>query len=679
MLCEHQEPINNLAVPQHFIDSTVVSVARNSTFQPRSVAPSSALVFVGVVGSAWTRFIALDELSADEVAVVVLSSFSVLCFIGMFVTQDGSIAQKLQEMTDKRVEFQRRFLELTAEVETLLGDMAECAGTLAERNLESKRREFVRFLNHFRRDRCEANESLLNPMRSFLLRWLTVFEGCSFDPVEHPKIVVSEEDLKRCSSTVECVDLVHDRLNEDKVEFISSMLAMAESLDNPLSKKDEVARMAEHGMEPGGSHGAGSGCLWVQCHLCGGERVGESLKRPGSCWPINLRFGCCTVTLLTLKHVALIASFFEALFFVAVEAFMLKSLFAIMAFLSAVCIVPVLVRYEASDQLAMLEAQVRFLEEENQAVRARVHEMLELDNKVHNLTGLWRLRTIPILDLMTELFERFRDTSDDKLEHFVQSAADHLDVLERSLGPVNGWCGSDDEVAPNEVLTFVQKQIVSTKNIIKNLHKRLDAEANRTIVRGIANTIRFVGIRVLKALNLRNADAWVPGDLSDPFVRVCVGSEAEWHKTATIQDCLNPIWVGQEFILPIPVEDDEPVVHFEVNDYDGCTSNDLLGNMDVLVANFAPGEWHHRREKLKAPPRAAPTKGKNQKTDVAWQGELEVDIQYATNVSHFVAMVRTLPEASPMYEVFYGDKKVATMRNPEKDTVSKKKIGCNPT
>ena len=164
-----------------------------------------------------------------------------------------------------------------------------------------------------------------------------------------------------------------------------------------------------------------------------------------------MRFGCCTVTLLTLKHVALIASFFEALFLVAVEAFMLKSLFTIIAFLSAVCIVPVRVRYEASDQLAALEAQVRFLEEENQAVRARVHEMLELDNKVHNLTGLWRLRTIPILDLMTELVERFRDTSDDKLEHFVQSAADHLDVLERSLGPVNGWCGSDDEVAPDEV------------------------------------------------------------------------------------------------------------------------------------------------------------------------------------------------------------------------------------
>merc|ERR1719410_1360184 len=65
-------------------------------------------------------------------------------------------------------------------------------------------------------------QNLLKELRRFVRHWLRVFSECSIDPVVRPLVLVSAEDLERCSSVAELAELVSQRLKAAQVRIIST-------------------------------------------------------------------------------------------------------------------------------------------------------------------------------------------------------------------------------------------------------------------------------------------------------------------------------------------------------------------------------------------------------------------------------------------------------------------------
>jgi hypothetical protein len=64
---------------------------------------------------------------------------------------------------------------------------------------------------------------LTKEFRRFVTNWLKVFEECSIDPVEHPKLVVSQDDerYQALGTIPEICDYILERLKVTEVRFVS--------------------------------------------------------------------------------------------------------------------------------------------------------------------------------------------------------------------------------------------------------------------------------------------------------------------------------------------------------------------------------------------------------------------------------------------------------------------------
>merc|ERR1712110_604210 len=100
-------------------------------------------------------------------------------------------------------------------MEGFLEDSTEHNLGFAEKNFETKRRDFMRFL-----DRVKAqfggtstvyvgaeSQRLLQELRRYAATWLKTFAECSIDPVRAPKLVVTSEELELCASVGELCEL----------------------------------------------------------------------------------------------------------------------------------------------------------------------------------------------------------------------------------------------------------------------------------------------------------------------------------------------------------------------------------------------------------------------------------------------------------------------------------------
>eukprot|EP00811_Abedinium_folium_P036490 NODE_9194_length_1440_cov_12.662605.p1 GENE.NODE_9194_length_1440_cov_12.662605~~NODE_9194_length_1440_cov_12.662605.p1 ORF type:complete len:388 (-),score=129.25 NODE_9194_length_1440_cov_12.662605:275-1438(-) len=114
-----------------------------------------------------------------------------------------------------------------------------------------------------------------------------------------------------------------------------------------------------------------------------------------------------------------------------------------------------------------------------------------------------------------------------------------------------------------------------------------EAEAAKAEAENGAGTI--CSIVVLSASNLPNTERGFLrrfGDCSDPYVYITAGDK---HcRTATIDNCLNPVWNSQQLSLTLG---ENNIVTFEVFDYDALTFDDKLGEAQVQCGDLAFGEW----------------------------------------------------------------------------------------
>jgi Leucine-rich repeat (LRR) protein len=102
-------------------------------------------------------------------------------------------------------------------------------------------------------------------------------------------------------------------------------------------------------------------------------------------------------------------------------------------------------------------------------------------------------------------------------------------------------------------------------------------------------------VEVQGALNLRNRDSGVLGDVSDPYASVRFGGLS--YRTKTIVNMLNPVW-DDENVFTFPVNIDAPTP-LEIELFDEDPKGELsLGMACVFVRDLPNGVWVDKKERF---------------------------------------------------------------------------------
>lgn len=625
----------------------------NSSATSRRFPQKSALLAVGAseqhdlqqgaLLDPTTTVILMILTSPDGVTVILYTLFSLILFAYYFLIR-GHKAANLAVVYNQRDNLMTAFNALTQDVEDVLNGMQESNALLAERNLDAKRREFQKFLA-----RCNkahgTRTALLEAIRNFISRFLHVFEQCSFDPVKEPNIVVTDKELIRCTTPAELIELTIARLETAPLQFVKSRIDSEEKSahDHMFARKAEEERNEKHDeVETDESEHSNWGMSWCRCAPCVGcgcRKHNQSAKFRTKA-RTQLMMLCCTLTVLSRAHLALLFSFVAGLLLIGLELAVERFILVAMVCIAVLFLLAVLLRYEAIDELCILEAHVEQIEAQTRHVQRSCDNMLALNQQFHILMDLWRFRTFPCFELIQELYEQCLDCPATHVQHLLVGAAEALLKFEQQLGPVYVWCG--DPPLPEVIWKEMHAQFKAVSQYVRSFEDVDDGKIN-AMVQGLDGTFGFIGIRAFAAHNLRNLDSWTPGDQSDPFVKFRVGRASAWEQTPVVKDDLNPVWT-ERYFLCAPFR--EELVELEVMDKDGVKS-ELMGVLKINFRCLKPGVWHHVRKPLTRPEEQKPpihdAESLGTKCDLSHGGKdghgvIEFELQYASEVSQTLSL-----------------------------------------
>jgi len=411
-----------------------------------------------------------------------LFAMSVVLYCQRILRQyDGALQAKRNSVREQKENLVRRYQGLLSEMETLLNKSAESATALAERSFESKRRDFARFLERAKLRFPSAaiggdDEELLEHFRRFCLNWLHVFKECSIDPINHPRMVATEDELMRCTQMIQIADLCLERLRAMQVRFVSCqreedarMLNQGQAnlrrlvvtseahasaralLDAPASGPDAVMQVPTM-TDPRELQRQNEARRqsWLRCGRYGCR---WKASRGEDSYPKEFCFGCGRLILLSREHLQLIFQFFFGWLLIAFEIVAFVEKFAVdtefdhyyfyavctALALTQLCIITLLAKFEELDVIQQMEQEVKELKRQNLAVETQRQRMGEFWAQAQQLTDLWLYRTVPRLDLYKELHSQLEDSSPDDLVTNMVGANKVLQDLETSLGALEAW------------------------------------------------------------------------------------------------------------------------------------------------------------------------------------------------------------------------------------------------
>merc|ERR1719387_1886315 len=193
--------------------------------------------------------------------------------------------------------------------------MSESAANLAQLNFQAKRRTFQHFLQRVEKDYEQWSEGteLVEAFRTFVILWLHVFAQCSLDPINEPKVVVTNAELSSKQTVPELCSLVQSRLGgSNTVELIKEMNKTAErhirlvsSNGKALEESDDfTATWLKFSLS------------WLGCGVRTREKrrdlvqdENEETECIKSAYPVDIRLGFMRMSILSsVHHAALVLS-----------------------------------------------------------------------------------------------------------------------------------------------------------------------------------------------------------------------------------------------------------------------------------------------------------------------------------------------------------------------------------
>lgn len=439
-------------------------------------------------GSCWERGCASQLVAIIFIGPVIMYT---LQLIGQY---DDRLYNCKAEVGQAKKALSEAYCNLITDMESFLSRAAESSAGLAERSFEAKRRDFLRFL-----DRCQSKyermfdgskgdkQQLLEQFRKFVRQWLAIFRECSVDPVNFPKIIVTEEELVCCRDFVQICDLIRDRLRNAEVKFYTihrehdvKELERYKKRTSTLAVEDKREVDPEKGVLATVNVGDGSDgsvramctqkqissallqttldqgeddlesatcpCNWLQCGTGTGclccespEVTGEERKtdfpRVSNCF-------CVRFTVLSREHVMLLIGFAMTwLVFVLelVNVEKVNPMFEALVVAYALSMLALIIQFQRVDVLLRLERELKNMKEEHDSVEATKEQMAEFWGGVHELTEFWLHRTVPRLDLAKEIHGQLEDASREQLIDLMTTANDCLGRLDQEAGKLEDW------------------------------------------------------------------------------------------------------------------------------------------------------------------------------------------------------------------------------------------------
>lgn len=440
-------------------------------------------------------------------------------FCRMLGQYDQAIMVRQQEIMRRRQEVVDSYEQLVTDIDGLLGKSSESSALLAEGGFESKRRDFIRFLERIEDQGSiqVVDDALLEEFRKFVLHWLKVFSECSVDPVGNPYAVVDDDELARFGSMGEIASFVKDRLKGKEVKFITNhkdedakLLRGIKKTHKRMSAMDannmitdiinggeeiELVTLSNSPADLGSGNRTGQGntggaglipqsrpqgkksclsCQWCSFHKAGclvcfskGPEGGDGFPRVTQCF-------CSELVLLSAVHALLIGTFvascayFGALLWhkanFGATTMTWIDLAGIVIYM--VALLAILVNFEQIDIIQKLESEIGALKEESKELATKQTKMVGFWEDVQGLTDVWVYRTSPRLELMKEVhvcLENIQTPADMKAA--LTNTNQRIDHFESQLPAIELWRHGGN-ISDSAKKTFAKQ--------IKNINEKAD-------------------------------------------------------------------------------------------------------------------------------------------------------------------------------------------------------------
>mmetsp|Transcript_30195 Transcript_30195/g.65218 ORF Transcript_30195/g.65218 Transcript_30195/m.65218 type:complete len:610 (-) Transcript_30195:47-1876(-) len=186
---------------------------------------------------------------AMKVACVVI----ICCFVFVYMMQiisryDQSIVEREATIKRQRQDLVNNYEDLVQDIDGMLNRATESTQELAEGEFNSKRMDFFRFLNRmetrFTNELLPESEKteIVNNFKTFLLKWLKLYEECSLDPINKPFVLITPAQLDQYSTIPEICNEVKKLLNAHQVYFSREIDQGKEEIK---SKQEFAKRMSQ--------------------------------------------------------------------------------------------------------------------------------------------------------------------------------------------------------------------------------------------------------------------------------------------------------------------------------------------------------------------------------------------------------------------------------------------------
>ncbi|CAJ1454854.1 unnamed protein product, partial [Effrenium voratum] len=383
---------------------------------------------------------------AGEFIVVLLSFIFGLVSLQLLSTElvqySVDLHVKSTEAQKSKDEMVATFHTAVADLDTMLVTSADTQAALAERSLDSHRRDLSNLLLKGLPSKLRAVD--LQQFLAFVRQYLKIFEECSADPVEHPFFLVDYAELEGASPE-ELAEKVGKKAKTKEVKFLSKHVAaetkkasaMRQSwkrvtyvprkvmkwtgMSKMIKKKPKQAPSPalddeEFGSFRKESFNKNQEVMWLRWGLGYGFGIEIEESAP---FPFNVKGGFFLCTVLSPEHFKLLISFFLGIPLLLLNVFWVKPCSYVILcsmVVTLACIAVVLYDFLDIDAIQRMEVQIKEMQAAVAAVEERRQSTLEFFNRINRLAGFWLHRTLPRLELMKICGDALEDAEDQELD-----------------------------------------------------------------------------------------------------------------------------------------------------------------------------------------------------------------------------------------------------------------------
>mmetsp|Transcript_6351 Transcript_6351/g.11597 ORF Transcript_6351/g.11597 Transcript_6351/m.11597 type:complete len:587 (+) Transcript_6351:83-1843(+) len=417
--------------------------------------------------------------NADILVVVLCFLYAIFCMQQIFkqlVEYSADLQTRAVKLQASKIQVTDNFNRTVAELDTMLNKSADTQASLAERGLDSQRRDFQNFLTRgiARRFAGSVVKIPFEKFVAFLSQYMAIFQECSMDPLDEPFILSTPEELKEnCTSVVAAAELVGARAKAKEVKFLSAPVEEAKQKSTGLRRRwkkvtyvpkkvlkltglsrfirKKKRELQEHDEEHG-SFGQ------TQESWTSGDSVAEArelrwFRLDVGCgfgvetteeeiYPVQVHGHVFTCTVLSKEHVQLLVSVALGLPLLFLSVFAVSDMSRAMVgfiLVSLLCVSFVLYDFLEIDAVQRMEIQIQEMQAAVAMVQQRREKMLDFFGRVHFLTDFWRFRTLPRLELMKLFAESLQDAEDAEVANLLIDIVAKVDMIEDAMASLQSW------------------------------------------------------------------------------------------------------------------------------------------------------------------------------------------------------------------------------------------------